>query len=129
MQEEQPKKKEGSALKIVLIILLVIVIIFLLLIITAFAWFWFADPLGLRTAIFDSTIEGELPAGYDHPLLSDEQEDLLQGLGIDPRAVPTEITPEMEACAREKLGDERVNQIIQGSAPSTADLFKAQSCF
>ena len=99
MQEEQPKEKRSNALKIILIILLVIVIILLLLFMAAFAWFWFADPLGLRTAIFEGVpqAEGELPADYDHPLLSDEQEQTLESYGIDPRIVPTEITPEMEA--------------------------------
>lgn len=131
MEQEKIKEKKSNVLKIILIILLVILIILLLLFMAAFAWFWFADPLGLKTAIFEGIpgIEGELPAGYDHPLLSDEQEKLLQDYGIDPRVVPTEITPEMESCAREALGDERVNQILRGATPTVTDLLRAQSCF
>jgi len=127
MQEE--KSKKGSALKIILIILLVIVIILLLLIIAGFIWFWFADPFGLKTAIFNPPTIEESGVPYDHPLLSEDQENLLKSIGVDPRALPTEITPEMENCAREKLGDQRINEIIQGATPTTMDLLKAQSCF
>lgn len=131
MDQEKPAQGSNKTLKIILIILLVIILIFILLFIAAFAWFWFADPLGLKTAIFNppESAEGELPADYDHPLLSEDQENLLQNYGIDPRAVPTEITPEMESCARESLGDERVDALIQGASPSVTDLLKAQSCF
>ena len=130
MQTESPPKEKSNALKIILIILLVIVIVILLMIIFAFAWFWFADPFGLRTAIFNppEIEESGSLENYDHPLLSESQEQMLESIGVDPRAVPTEITPEMEDCARDALGDERVDQIIQGATPSAIDFLKAQSC-
>ena len=131
MQEEKPSEKKSNTLKIILIILLVIVILITLLIISVFAWFWFADPFGLRTAIFNppEIEEAEIIENYDHPLLSEDQEQMLENIGINPQVVPTEITPEMEDCARGALGDERVDAIIQGATPNTMDLLKAQSCF
>lgn len=131
MQTEAPPEKKSNALKIILIILLVIVIVILLLFMAAFGWFWFADPFGLRTAIFNppELDQTEIIENYDHPLLSEDQEQMLENIGINPQIVPTEITPEMEDCARGALGDERVDQIIQGATPSTIDLLKAQACF
>ncbi len=68
------------------------------------------------------------PIGDKNPLLSLEQEKVLESFGVDPAALPTEITPEMEKCFREKLGDERVNEIIKIGSPDMADFFKARSC-
>lgn len=67
-------------------------------------------------------------ADYDHPLLNDSQEQMLQGAGIDPATLPTEISPEMEACFKEKLGAQRVLEIMQGATPGPLDLLKAKSC-
>lgn len=131
MPNEALPEKKSNALKIILIILLVIIIMILLLVIAGFAWFWFSDPFGLRTAIFNplENPESEIIENFDHPLLSDEQEQMLESIGINPQIVPTEITPAMEDCARNALGDERVEAIIQGATPSAIDLLKAQSCF
>jgi hypothetical protein len=131
MQTQAPPKEKSNVLKIILVILLVIVILILLLFMAAFGWFWFADPLGLRTAIFNppEIEETEIIENYDHPLLSESQEQMLESIGINPQVVPTEITPAMEDCARDALGNERVDQIIQGAAPNAVDLLKAQSCF
>lgn len=63
-----------------------------------------------------------------NPLLTAEQEQWAESMGIDPAKLPTEITPAMQACFVEKLGQERVMQIMNGDAPSAIDLFKAQSC-
>ncbi|MEK7167638.1 MAG: hypothetical protein AAB791_01400 [Patescibacteria group bacterium] len=63
-----------------------------------------------------------------HPLLSESQEAMLEKVGIDPAKLPTEITPEMQTCFVDKLGQERVDEIIKGAAPGALDFFKAQSC-
>ena len=48
--------------------------------------------------------------------------------GIDTEELLSKITPEMEQCFIEKLGEERVNEIVEGDSPTAADLFKARSC-
>ena len=59
--------------------------------------------------------------------INDAQKDALDNLGIDAEALPP-ITPEMEACFREKLGDQRVGEIMAGDTPGVMDMFKAGSC-
>lgn len=64
----------------------------------------------------------------DHPLLSESQEDILETFGIDVSSLPRELTPEMEQCFIDKLGQERVNEILEGATPNVIDFFKAKSC-
>ena len=71
---------------------------------------------------------GDVPVGDKHPLLTNEQENTLEKIGIDPAKLPTEITPEMEKCFIEKLGAERVKEIKDGLKPSVLDLFRVKSC-
>ncbi|MBU0660925.1 hypothetical protein KKG22_01955 [Patescibacteria group bacterium] len=66
---------------------------------------------------------------YDHPALSEDQEQTLDKLGIDVSTLPTSITPEQQACAVEKLGQDRVLEIVGGASPSAIELVKAGSCF
>lgn len=101
-------------------------IVFFILLVGA-GYMWFADPFGFF---------GDMnftPAKIDNvdknPLLNEQQEAQLEGLGIDPATLPSKITPAMEACFTAKLGQERTNQIKQGSQPTPMDFFKAQSCF
>ena len=67
-------------------------------------------------------------SGVDHPLLSDSQEAMLDKAGIDVGALPSTISPAMEACFRDNLGDARVDEIIHGVTPGPLDLFKAKGC-
>jgi hypothetical protein len=60
--------------------------------------------------------------------LTDTQKDMLKSFGIDPDSLPEELTPEMEQCFIDKLGEERVNEIIGGAAPDIFDFFNAKSC-
>lgn len=99
---------------------------------------WFADPFGVISSGASPTslikvMTGNADAPVDNvdknPLLNEQQEAQLEGLGIDPATLPAQITAEMEACFTAKLGQERTSQIIQGSAPTPTDFFKAQSCF
>jgi len=63
-----------------------------------------------------------------HPLLTEDQEQSLEKIGIDPAKLPQELTPELEACLVEKLGQERADAIIGGEDPGVLDFFKVKSC-
>jgi hypothetical protein len=82
----------------------------------------------------DSDSDSKLEAGsvvpehFDHPLLSDTQEAMLDKAGIAVEELPSTISPAMEACFRDSLGDTRVNEIMQGVSPGPLDLFKAKGC-
>lgn len=65
---------------------------------------------------------------FDHPLIPNEQEEQLKKAGINVQAFPTEITPQMTACVTEKLGSQRVAELLGGSEPTITDAIKAQSC-
>jgi len=63
-----------------------------------------------------------------HPLLNESQEKMLESFGVDVSALPSELSPEMESCFIEKLGEQRVNEIIGGATPNIFDFLKAKSC-
>lgn len=118
-----------------------IIIIFL-------AYFWITDPYNIKPLItgevnnsleenglnsLDSTSSSDTssPTGSNedsNPLLDANQEETLRNMGIDPATLPSEITPEMEACFVEKLGGERTQEIVEGSDPSPAEILRAASC-
>jgi len=113
-------------------------VVFLILIIIS-AYILIADPFGLRPIIkaLQSPAENNLPitnsaqtsgAIDKNPLLTAEQEKTLESLGVNPAALPTQITPELESCLTEKLGAARAEEIKKGSQPSAADFLKASSC-
>ena len=68
------------------------------------------------------------PAQFDHPFLSPNQEAMLENAGIDVGALPTTLSPEMKACGINALGEDRINEIINGAAPSPLDLLRVKSC-
>ncbi len=118
-----------------------LIILILLLVLTAFVVLFF-NPAGLRDKFLASLINGYLSShiegyeplettasqAYDHPYLNNQQEAALTNLGVDVSKLPTSITPEMQNCFIEKLGQDKVNQIINGAAPSALDLYKAKDC-
>lgn len=58
--------------------------------------------------------------------LGEGQRSVLETVGVD---VDTFIiTPEIQACAALKLGDERMNEIIAGQAPTVFETTKLLSC-
>jgi hypothetical protein len=63
-----------------------------------------------------------------NPLLNAEQEKMLESFGVDVSKLPNEITPEMEKCFTEKLGEERSLELVNGASPSALDFIKAKSC-
>lgn len=68
------------------------------------------------------------PVRFDHPFLSTDQEVMLEQAGIDVSALPTTLSPEMKACGIEALGQDRINEIINGATPGPLDLLRAKSC-
>ncbi len=68
------------------------------------------------------------PAQFDHPFLSSDQEAMLENAGIDVSALPTTLSPEMKACGIEALGQDRIDEIINGATPGPLDLFRVKSC-
>lgn len=112
-----------------------IIIIAVIILIAAFGYKYIINMLGsfITSDDINQTIEKfeeikEESKNYDHPLLSDEQEKILDTIGIDSSIIPTEITPEMQKCFIEKLGAERVNEILEGDTPGIMEIFKAKSC-
>lgn len=93
-------------------------------------YLYITDPLNLKPLIFD-TESNTVPAGEQtdtHPLLSASQEKALETFGIDPATVPSEITPEQEACFIDALGADRVAEIKAGDSPTATEYFKAKDC-
>lgn len=127
MPEE--KKEKFVFLKKFLMIVGIIAVIFIFIVIVLVFLFALyvinSKPLGVEINPFART---EVDSGYDHPLLSADQEKTLQLLGVNLESLPISITPTQEQCAIEALGQDRVNQIKSGSTPSIADYFKAKDC-
>ena len=108
------------------------VIFFILILIGTY--FYITDPLNLKPVIFgkDSEVTESAREGTSevdrHPLLSETQEKTLETFGIDPADIPSEITPEQEACFEAALGSARVEEIKSGDSPTAAEYFKARGC-
>lgn len=112
-------------LRILNIFFVVLGIMFFIVLVGA-GYVWFADPFHL----FSPTVDSSKVDNVDkNPLLNEQQEAQLEGMGINPASLPTQITPAMEECFTQKLGQKRTDEIKQGSAPTPVDFFKAQSCF
>jgi len=62
------------------------------------------------------------------PLLNAEQEKALESYGVDVDKLPKVISPEMEKCFLEKLGQERGVELVGGSAPSAFEVIKIRTC-
>lgn len=65
---------------------------------------------------------------FDHPLFTEEQEETLRSIGVEPASLPLSIAPHQEECAIEALGKEKVEQIKKGNLPSLSDYFKIKHC-
>jgi hypothetical protein len=120
------------------IFFVVLGVIFLLLVVVLL-FMYMVQSLGSKPMVIPAGSptplrEQAAPAGGEdvvedkNPMLSPTQEKALETFGIDPASVPSEITPEQEACFVEALGRERVDEIIAGDAPSPIDFFKAKGC-
>lgn len=107
--------------------------IFLLLILAG-VYFYFADPLGIRTLPAEKTNDapssetGSSAGGDAHPYLSEGQEKILRAVGVDPAKLPTSLTPEQQACLINAVGEARANEIKAGALPTPVEIFKAKGC-
>jgi hypothetical protein len=75
-----------------------------------------------------ATTNNAAPTTDKNPLLNADQEKTLESLGVDPAALPTTITPQMQKCFIEKLGQARVAEIMKTGQPTAADYFAARAC-
>jgi len=120
-------------IKTALLIVLGAIVAIAIFMIAVGAIIWFKNPWDLKGKIINYILTGEATtqtngSTYDHPLLSPSQEEALSNLGVDVSAIPSSITPEMEDCLTEKLGEERAAEIKAGATPSPLDILKAKSC-
>lgn len=110
-------------------------VIFFILIILGI-YLWKADPFNFKDFLGNVSLPLNFSAdpansnynGDANSLLNQEQENILRSAGIDPASLPSSISPEMEKCFAEKLGQDRVDEIKAGAEPGMIDLYKANSC-
>jgi hypothetical protein len=121
----------------------------------ALAYIWFADPFHIRalfvnnppstfreesasldtgpTVSLDEPVtvnrdEASAPATPTPVPLTAAQEDALELVGINPAALPTEISPEQLTCFERVLGASRVAEIKSGAVPTITEMFAAETC-
>lgn len=131
-------------LKKIIQVLLILILLSILTLIFIFAF----NPAELRTKIISNVLNSYLSKNIEnytpldnssipnnsneptdkHPLLNEEQEKILENLGINVSQLPTEITPAMTECFTEKLGAERAEELVNGATPGPLDIFKAKDC-
>jgi FtsZ-interacting cell division protein ZipA len=78
----------------------------------------------------DGNVQGDVNITTEtkNPLLNTSQEASLEAIGINSASLPSEITPAMQVCFTEKLGEERAQEIAGGDSPTVTDYVKARSC-
>ena len=123
------------------LITLILLTIFSLIIIFVF------NPADLRTKLIGSILNSYLSSKIENyqplsetnnaatgvstdknPLLNPEQEAAMESFGVDVAQLPSEITPAMETCFMEKLGQARAMEIVNGATPGLGDFLKAGDC-
>lgn len=99
------------------------------------------DPFGLRSlpgsnitvkSVFETAVSNnqlDIDNIDKNPLMNESQEAVLESIGVNPSDLPAEITPSMEECFIGKLGEERVEEIIQGGSPTVYEFLRASDCF
>ncbi len=121
-------------MKKVLQILLIVLITVIVIVAAVFAYVLIKNPLGLGDVIKGAIVKQDTPIDandykdYDHPLLTDEQQARLVKTGIDVKKLPTEITPEQQKCSINKLGQDRITEIMKGAEPTPLEILKVMPC-
>lgn len=118
--------------KVLTIFFVALGIIFFIIILIG-VYLYVVDPLNIKPFIFNNEAAESSPRAGDsttdtHSLLNESQANALETFGIDPSSIPSEITPEQEACFEERLGTARVAEIQAGDAPSAAEFLTARDC-
>lgn len=133
------------------LLILILLSIFLLIVVFVF------NPMNLRNKLIGSAINAYLDNGIKageaneeksatgtadtvsgesvqanpddkSPLLNAEQEKTLESYGVDVDKLPKTISPEMEKCFLEKLGQERGMELVNGDTPSAFEVIKIRTC-
>lgn len=116
--------------KILNVLFVVLGVIFAIIIFAA-VWFYITDPLNLRPIIepmfFGNQQTLQNDAG-DNSYLIGQQEQILNSIGVNFEDLPSQITPQMEACFVENLGMERIKYFESGGTPSITDFLKIKPC-
>ena len=63
-----------------------------------------------------------------NPLLNAQQEKTLESFGVDVTKLPTEITPGMQACFIDILGEKRAIELANGDNPTALEVIKVGEC-
>ena len=115
-------------------IFLIAIISFVILVLAVFAYVIIKNPFGLGGVIETSILKQDVTENlekykdYDHPLLTEEQEEAVIKAGLDIEQIPTEITPKQVQCGVDKLGQDRINEIITDSEPTPLEVVKILPC-
>lgn len=118
-------------LKIIRTFFVILGVIFFLIIIAG-VYLYQTDVYGIKTLLNYESSSIEVNDNNNeqntNPALNTEQEEQLRDLGIDPAALPTEVSPEMQECFVDKLGEERVREIEEGDSPTPFEVIKTEPC-
>ena len=145
MEEEKKEIKTKAKSKTVLTVIITIVITLFILFLLAFIWLLVSNPFNIRgialyklgwtnelvqiVPVDKTELVSDLPAVAIPiaPLpMTDAQKSAVEDFGIDPNSLV--ITPAMETCFVEKIGQERVDAIKGGATPGALELLKSSSC-
>ncbi len=123
--------KKYISVKNVLYAVILLVIVLILIAIGIFTYIAVAKPFGIDVFKIPSAVlnYGTGESTYNHPLLTKDQEVLLESVGVDTKSLPTQITNAQLDCATQQLGAERVNELKAGASPNLTDYLKAKDCF
>jgi len=123
--------------KILRVFFVILGIIFFLIIVTGF-YLYQSDFYGVKTILNYEQKESfsknsnlnnnSNEVENTNSALSAQQEVQLESIGVDPASIPSEISPEMEDCFIEKIGEKRVTEIQAGAQPTPLELIKASPC-
>lgn len=135
--QEEPKTKSRSIFKIIVSTALIVIALSLCTIVVFLFYVYskISTIAEIKNPLLNNTEETQTVEGTDgevikdkHPYLNAEQEELAESFGVDPATLPTEITPELENCVTETVGQDRINEIINGSEPTTSEILKSLDC-
>jgi len=86
-------------------------------------------PYGINIIeLIPALLTKNLTSSCDHPYLTTQQESILKSVGVNPKDIPTQITPALQECAISILGEKRANEIVSGNIPTISELLKLKNC-
>ena len=121
-------------MKTLLKVLLIVVLTIVVLVVGTFAYIMIKNPFGLgsiiKASVFKQGVEENIEKykDYDHPLLTEAQEEMAIEAGIEIDQIPTEITEAQIQCGIDKLGKTRIDEITGGSEPTSLEVMKLLPC-